>query len=641
MSLLPLQALRGLVALWALALALVVGFDQRFVHEGLAGPALGHGAWAEAMHWGVGCFFLLAGHGLWRSVAHQPGAAVWCTRRLLRLVPLYWAAVLVCGALLAWAAWPGQVRSARELLGHAVLVPQLLGIAPVDNAWWAVQAGLCVGLCWLLLWQAGGLSEPRRVWPVLAAWLGLSLLAAALQGSVADPLAGTVQRVVDLLALPWVPWFVLGASVGAGADTARQSGDAARWPQWAVLGLGWVAVVVWQGVATAGMAVVGVALLQGAQDGRWPAWLCRVLAPVGAVAYPLFLVQGTVGTLVILGLAQQVGTALAVLAAAAAALLLASALHVVVQRPMRRALPAGASASAPAQAPPRRRPIWIVGVLLAMAGLWIAPSVVSRLRHVHPPAHWALAAQPTGPACPSMGAPVIVLVMGQSNAASHAERVPVAGASGSTPLPQPVPVWRDGRCVLAADPLPGTTGEGASLWTALADTWPALWPQHQVVLAPLAVENTRLAAWVGPGRLRDELDRHLADVARSGWPVGAVLWQQGEADMVAGTPANQYLRELAALRERLDAHGLHAALVVARSTHCRHDGTGALHRALLRLHATDAIDRVLPGPDTDRLTGAARDAGGCHFSAAGRLQAAQAWSQQLQALRERLPPPAR
>jgi hypothetical protein len=276
-----------------------------------------------------------------------------------------------------------------------------------------------------------------------------------------------------------------------------------------------------------------------------------------------------------------------------------------------------------------------------MAGLWLAPSAVNRLRHVHPPARWALADQPPGPACAPMAAPVIVLVMGQSNAASHAARSPMAGVSGTTTLPQPVPIWREGRCVLAGDPLPGTTGEGTSLWTALTHTWPALWPRHQVVLAPLAVENTRLAAWVEPGRLRDELDHHLADVARSGWPVVAVLWQQGEADMVAGTPADQYLRELAALRDRLDGHGLRAPLVVAYSTHCRHGGTGALHRALLRLHATGAIDRVLPGPDTDRLSGAARDADGCHFSAAGRVQAASAWSQQLLALREHLLPPAR
>ena len=39
----PLQAVRGLAALWALALALSVGFDQRLVHEGLAWPAFWQG----------------------------------------------------------------------------------------------------------------------------------------------------------------------------------------------------------------------------------------------------------------------------------------------------------------------------------------------------------------------------------------------------------------------------------------------------------------------------------------------------------------------------------------------------------------------------------------------------------------------
>lgn len=603
------DALRGLAAAVALLHVLTAGHDLRYVHEGASWAAWSVIDWRL---WGVGGLFVLAGQGLLASVSAGPSPGRWLVRRCLRAVPVYWAAVLVCGSLLVALQLPGQVRSARELAGHLLLTPQHLGIAPVDAAWWAVQAGMFVAAWWFVWWQAGGLAGPART---LGAWVALCLVA----GLLADRLAAApawAQPWLSVLALPWVPWFVLGAAVRLVAIAGTPRERTGAW--W--LGAGCVAALAaWHGTAAAAVAAAWalglLAVLRGrGRAGRGGAW-----AWLGHHAHTLYLVQASVAAPVILLLSPRLGAVSATLLAGAAAIAAAAVLHAAVQAPASRLAdrwrePAGRVAA-------RRGVAGMAAMMVALSGLALAPIGVQALRHPHPPPQWALAPA-KGPPCPAWpdGAPVMVLVMGQSNAASHAQV--------ALPRPGPVPVWREGSCRLAGDPLPGTTGTGASVWTAMAPAWSRRWPGRPVVLAPLAVEGTRMAQWVAPGPLHELLRAHLRDVAASGWPVAAVLWQQGEADMLDGTPAHAYGTGLAALRAQLDAHGITAPLFIATSTYCRGVGTGAIRRALARLHATGALERVQPGPDTDALPPEAR-ADGCHFSAQGRRQAAAAWAEAL------------
>lgn len=601
-----LDALRGLAAALALLYVLTAGHDLRYVHEGS-----GWAVWSAVdwRLWGVGGLFVLGGQGLLASVSAGPAAGPWLVRRVLRAAPAYWVAVGLCGGLLAALGLPGQVRSVRELAGHLLLVPQHLGIAPVDEAWWAVQVGVFVAAWWFMWWQAGGLARPDRT---LGAWVGLCLAA----GLVADRLAAApawAQSWLLLLALPWVPWFVLGAATRrlAAATTPRERLAAG------LLGAACLAALaVWHGAASMAVAAAWAAGLHAALVGRWPA--SRPWAALGRRAHALYLVQASVAAPVILAATPRIGAVAATLLAGALAIAAAAVLHGAVQAPATRLADRLRGAS---RAGTRCGPAWAAGLALALAGLALAPMGVQALRHRHPPPQWSLAAA-DGPPCAAWpdGAPVVVLVMGQSNAASHAQV--------ALPRPAPVPVWREGRCSLATDPLPGTTGGGASVWTAMGPAWAGRWPGRPVVLAPLAVEGTRIAQWVEGGPLHGMLHAHLRDVARSGWPVAAVLWQQGEADTLAGTSARAYLDGLAALRAQLDGHGITAPLVVATSTYCRSFGTGAIRRALARLHASGAIERVQAGPDTDALPPDAR-VDGCHFSAQGRLQAAAAWARAL------------
>jgi lysophospholipase L1-like esterase len=152
-------------------------------------------------------------------------------------------------------------------------------------------------------------------------------------------------------------------------------------------------------------------------------------------------------------------------------------------------------------------------------------------------------------------------------------------------------------------------------------------PGKNVLFAPLAVGGSRIADWTSPdGLLRSMLQAHLTDLLGSGLKVDAVLWQQGEADMLRGTAAGTYVEELRTLRRLLDGYGVDAPLFVAKSTFCRWEGTGAIRRALERNRDALAADRIFAGPDTDTLRKGFRS-DSCHFNGAGIERAAAMWAE--------------
>lgn len=219
--------------------------------------------------------------------------------------------------------------------------------------------------------------------------------------------------------------------------------------------------------------------------------------------------------------------------------------------------------------------------------------------------------------------PVVLLVLGQSNAANH--------GVGSAPQPA-IAIFFRGRCFSSHDPLPGGSGDGASLWPRVAANLGGRLHGRPLLFAQLAVESTTIADWTAAGPLRDTLGAELHALARSGLAVDAVLWQQGEADALAHTATQAYGKRLAELRRSLAALGVHAPFVAALSTYCPGSDGSAVRAAIRR--AALSGDGLIVGPDTDQLQGAMRS-GGCHFSEKGLDTAADEWAATLRALEPR------
>ncbi|MBT9505830.1 sialate O-acetylesterase [Rhodoferax sp.] len=216
--------------------------------------------------------------------------------------------------------------------------------------------------------------------------------------------------------------------------------------------------------------------------------------------------------------------------------------------------------------------------------------------------------------------PQVILALGQSNAANSGEKVPVVAA--------PVSLFAEGKCLMAADPLPGGTGQGGSIWSRLPHQLSILKPQQNLVLSVLSVDGTSIEDWTGDNSpLRKRLEHHLTTMTAMGLTPQLILWQQGEAEARTGTTEAAYGAGLDQLAAILELTGIHAPIVVAQSTVCRSAPNAQIRAAISAKVANSA--RFKQGPDTDTLIGQDLRHDGCHFSEAGLDKAAQHWAQTI------------
>ena len=215
--------------------------------------------------------------------------------------------------------------------------------------------------------------------------------------------------------------------------------------------------------------------------------------------------------------------------------------------------------------------------------------------------------------------PLVLLVLGQSNAGNH--------GSLSTSKDAPVAVQSGAICALATDPLPGATAQGGSIWLHLPALLQPQTPGRTVVLSVLALDSTSIDDWTRPGSpIAQRLIAQVQALQQSGMAPDFVLWQQGEADARANTGAASYLAGLNRLAALLSKAGVGAPVMLAHSTVCGSGPDAAVRSAVSEAVRTNP--RFLQGPDTD-LLGDAYRRDGCHFHAEGLRLAAQAWAQQL------------
>lgn len=179
---------------------------------------------------------------------------------------------------------------------------------------------------------------------------------------------------------------------------------------------------------------------------------------------------------------------------------------------------------------------------------------------------------------------------------------------------------------VANDPQPTPDGsDGGSIWPPLGD---ALAKELRVPIgfANVAVGGTSSMQWMPEEKLHPRLVQAGKTLGR----FRAVLWQQGESDVIAKTTAEKYVENLKTIRETAaTAWGFEPPWLLAKSTlhptvYNNPEGEGRIRGAIDEL---TKLSGFRTGPDTDTLTGENRgDAKSRrHFSGIGQRRAAELW----------------
>lgn len=284
---------------------------------------------------GVQVFFVISGFVICMSGWGRPLKSFFASRAA-RLLPAYWAAVLMVTAVFALPVVAYEAVAPSDALVNLTMLQQPLGVDRVLGVCWTLWAEVRFYALFALCVVLPGVTR-RRVVLFCAGWT----LAAAVAEAADEPL-------LDLVLMPeYAPFFIGGVGLYLVHRDRRDP------YAWGIVAVGWLigqhyAVrELWQApgpdvfahrssfgivlVVTLGfLAVAAIALgLLGRADWHW-------LTVAGALTYPFYLVHEHLGWVVIRALHQELGlSSWATFALTTGAmLLLARLLNRYVEKPL-------------------------------------------------------------------------------------------------------------------------------------------------------------------------------------------------------------------------------------------------------------------------------------------------------------------
>jgi hypothetical protein len=223
----------------------------------------------------------------------------------------------------------------------------------------------------------------------------------------------------------------------------------------------------------------------------------------------------------------------------------------------------------------------------------------------------------------------VFLILGQSNAANHAEK------KYTTQYPGNVVNYFDGKCYVASSPLLGATGEGGEFITPLADQLMANGTYKKIIIIAAAVGGSPISRWQRDGDLNELLIGLINEVQRK-FHITDVIWHQGETDANPPyrTTTKIYLASFQSLLNSLTALEVRGPIFISIATRLcdahsdwREDNPVATAQNML-------IDnkRIFLGADTDKLVERQHRYNGCHFDSYGQSKTAEAFANSITAV---------
>ncbi|MBP2708488.1 acyltransferase [Microbispora sp. RL4-1S] len=281
--------------------------------------------------YGVRLFFLISGFVILMS-AWGRGPGDFAASRIARLYPAYWASVLVLGGLAVCGLVTDHRPTFAELLANLTMFQHGFRVRDLEIVYWTLWQEL-VFYVLIAGFAAVGITY-RRCLAFLGAWVFLLAVAERVD-------ADLLQAVL----IPFsAPYFIAGMALFL---VHRFGGSLLPW---LFVGVGWVLALVQllgenppaiarYGTALGSAILVAVVSLQflimvlvatgvlDRIDWRW-------LTALGALTYPLYLFHHHLGFLLIGWLRPLLGNRLTLPVVVAAVVLVAYAVHRLVERPL-------------------------------------------------------------------------------------------------------------------------------------------------------------------------------------------------------------------------------------------------------------------------------------------------------------------
>jgi len=313
-----LDALRGIGALLVLNFHFTTRFHELFPRTPHVQFHIGGGNYRVLL------FFAISGFAIFFSMAKLETAWDFIAGRAVRLLPAYWAAMILTLAIEHLGHVSGLYVSPFATVVNLSMLQGFFYIPHVDGAYWTLTVEIAFYICMLALWL---LLRLRHIERVLLGWLVLKLLCLWLWPDMPD-------RLSLLLNLKYVAFFAIGMV------TYRVWAGQRSWGQQAPVLLMIVATIAaseTEDVLLVSLAIVAAfwAMVEG-----YLGWIS--LSPllwVGRISYSLYLVHQHIGFTIMLkadeaGLGPLWGFAMAL----SCAFLLGALVNRYVERPAARYL---------------------------------------------------------------------------------------------------------------------------------------------------------------------------------------------------------------------------------------------------------------------------------------------------------------
>ena len=318
------DALRGLAAVLVVLFHFTTRYSQKFGH--LSEPAFSV-PWGNL---GVNLFFMVSGFVIFMTLDRVARPMDFVVSRFSRLYPAYWVAAALTFLVLTVFPELGRTLSLQQAVSNGLMFEGLFGVPPIDGAYWTLEVELLFYWGMFVLANSVGLDRP---WRWLGPWLGMSLVY-GLAGRVG---VNFPYVVTNFLILPYFPYFALGMLL-----YLRFKGAPLRWQVEGALGAlalldivlidSWFRLLFALGFVAAFYAFVFVSRVASSRS-------VVLMAHLGAISYPLYLLHENIGWTVIHHLeAQGIGTNTAIALAFAMALAGAMVLHFTVEMPAMNAI---------------------------------------------------------------------------------------------------------------------------------------------------------------------------------------------------------------------------------------------------------------------------------------------------------------